>query len=40
MPTIFETLVSDHELLLELEPEELAGFILEYLNTLPEGHGE
>ena len=40
MPTKFETLVPDHEPLLELEPEELAGFILECLNTLPEGHGE
>ncbi len=38
MPTKFETLVPDHEPLLELEPEELAGFILECLNTLPERH--
>lgn len=28
--------LSDHEVLLELEPEELAGFVLEFLNSLPE----
>ena len=34
----FESLIPDHEQLLELEPEELAGFIIEHLNTLPERH--
>src|SRR5262245_50974885 len=28
-------LLPDHEVLLSLEPEELAGFVLQYLNSLP-----
>lgn len=38
MAVTINSLIPDHELLLELEPEELAGFVLEYLNTLPVGH--
>ena len=39
MPSIYE-LIPDHGLLLNLEPEELAGVILEYLKSLPEGSTE
>ena len=39
MPSIYE-LIPDHELLLNLEPEELAGVILEYLKSLPAGSAE
>ena len=33
MSTIYD-LIPDHEVLLDLEPEELAGIVLEYLNSL------
>ena len=33
-------LVPDHELLLSLEPEELAGVVLEYLHSLPESDSQ
>lgn len=33
------SILSDHEALLSLEPEELAGVVLEYLNTLPSNAG-
>ena len=39
MPTIYE-LIPDHELLLSLEPEELAGVVLEYLHALPESDSQ
>lgn len=39
MSTIYE-LIPDHEVLLSLEPEELAGIVLEYLNSLPEGSAQ
>jgi len=32
-------ILPDHEALLALEPEELAGVVLQYLNTLPENAG-
>ena len=35
-PTI-HSFLPNHEDLLELEPEELAGVVLEYLNSIPEG---
>ena len=35
MSSIYE-LLPDHELLLNLEPEELAGVVLEYLHSLPD----
>jgi len=38
MAITINSFLPDIELLLDLEPEELAGFVLEYLNTLPEGH--
>ena len=34
MSTIYD-LIPDHEVLLDLEPEELAGIILQYLNSIP-----
>ena len=39
MSSIYE-LISDHELLLSLEPEELAGVVLEYLHSLPESDSQ
>lgn len=36
MPTLSE-LLPDYEALLMLEPEQLAGYLLEHLNSLPEG---
>ncbi len=36
MLTIYK-LIPDHEVLLSLEPEELAGIVLEYLHSLPKG---
>ena len=39
MSTIYE-LIPDHELLLSLEPEELAGVVLEYLHSLPESDSQ
>ena len=35
MSSIYE-LMPDHEFLLSLEPEELAGVVLEYLHSLPD----
>ena len=39
MPTIYE-LIPDYELLLNLEPEELAGVVLAYLHSLPESDSQ
>ena len=39
MSTIYE-LIPDHELLLSLEPGELAGVVLEYLHSLPEADSQ
>ncbi len=39
MSSIYE-LMPDHELLLSLEPEELAGVVLEYLHSLPESDSQ
>ena len=39
MPTIYE-LMPDHELLLSLESEELAGVVLEYLHSLPKSDSQ
>ncbi|MCZ6759533.1 MAG: hypothetical protein O7D29_04025 [Gemmatimonadetes bacterium] len=39
MSTLYEIL-PDPDTVLELEPEELAGYLLEHLNTLPPGSGQ
>ena len=39
MPLLSD-LLSDAEMLLSLEPEQLGGYLLEYLNSLPEREAE
>jgi hypothetical protein len=41
IPHYIYTLIPDPEILLAFEPEELAGIILQFLNSMPEGqHGD